>query len=334
MKHRAVRPDFLGPCVTISLGCVLLTALAQTCEAQSGLRAERQILLEATQGTQTIKNGPGGTVYVLTRTVKPPSSLWVSDYSGSSMHMIVGGGSEPTNLRFPKDLAVDRDGNAIVVDAGLIKTFSNDGKMISSFPSDRPQSVGVLSDGRVLVSGMPRDALMFVFDRKGKLLSQIGEPVTVKDAPDPSSNAVLNIGSIVVDDHDNIYYVFRFLLTPTIRKYTPDGKLVAAWHPASSYLDQITEHAKKTYETNKERGNYGGNPVFTTGAFDTDTKTLWVASGPQIMQLDVSGNTIRSFELFLPEGEPPLAAQGLVVDGDFIRASTPLHGTFEFMKPR
>ena len=55
--------------------------------------------------------------------MKPPSSLWVSDYSGSSMRMIISGGSEPTALRFPKDLAFDRDGNTIVVDAGLIKTF-------------------------------------------------------------------------------------------------------------------------------------------------------------------------------------------------------------------
>jgi hypothetical protein len=47
--------------------------------------------------------------------------------------MILSGGSEPTDLRFPKDFAVDRDGNAIVLDAGLIKTFSLDGNLLSSF---------------------------------------------------------------------------------------------------------------------------------------------------------------------------------------------------------
>lgn len=170
MKYRIARPAFLRPCASISLGYVLLlSVLLENCEAQSELRADRQILLECTRGTQTIKNGPRGTLYVLTRTVKPPSSLWMSDYSGSSMHMIVGGGSEPTDLRVPKDLAIDRDGNAIVVDAGLIKTFSMDGKLIGSFPSDRPQSVGVLSDGRILVSGFPKNGLILVFDRQGKL---------------------------------------------------------------------------------------------------------------------------------------------------------------------
>jgi len=258
----------------------------------------------------------------------------MSDYSGSSMRMILGGGSEPAGLRVPRDLAVDCDGNAIVVDSGYIKIFSVDGKPLSSFPSDRPQSVGVLSDGRILVSGLPKDSLMSVYDRQGKLIGHIGETVKVEDAPSPGFNSVLNAGAIVVDDDDNIYYIFRFLLTPTVRKYTPEGKLVAEWHPESAYLDKATDKARKTYETNKEQDSPGGNPVFTAGAYEADTKTLWVATGPEIMELDGSGKTIRSFELFLPDEGPSLQAEGLLVDRDFIRGATPLHGTFEFRKPR
>src|SRR6202158_1756722 len=136
-------------------------------------------------GTQTIKKGPGDNLYVLTRSVVPRSSLWMSDYSGSFMRQILSGGSGPTELRFPKDFAVDRDGNAIVVD-GLTKIFSSDGKLLSSFPSDRPESVSVLSDGRILVSGLPKDGLISVYDRHRSLLGEIREPVRVDDAPDPS----------------------------------------------------------------------------------------------------------------------------------------------------
>src|SRR5229473_5936730 len=141
MKHQTTRPELRAPCGTVCLACILLlSVLSVTTDAQVELRADKQILLEATHGTQAIKKGPGNKLYVLIRSVKPPSSLWISDYSGPSMRKILGGGSEPTDLRFPKDLAVDRDGNAIVVDAGLIKTFSPEGKLLSSFPSDRPQS--------------------------------------------------------------------------------------------------------------------------------------------------------------------------------------------------
>lgn len=334
MQHQIVRRDFSNPSGVILLLCILRLALPVTCNAQSQLRADRQILLEATQGTWTIKGGPGNTLYVLTRSVKPPSTLWVSDHSGSSVRMILRGGSEPTDLRFPKDLAINRDGNVIVVDAGLIKIFSNDGKLISSFPSERPQSVGVLSDDRILVSGFPKDDLILVFDREGKPVGHIGEPVSLQDAPGPGFNAVRNIGHIVVDDDDNIYYIFRFLVPPTIRKYTPEGKLTAEWHPHSAYLDKVIEHAKSTYEAKKEQGTAGGSPVFTAGAFDNETRTLWVASGLELMQLDSSGKILSEFQLFLPDGGPPLQADGLLVDKDFVRASSPLHGTFEFSKPR
>src|SRR6266481_7680902 len=208
MKHQIARADLPGTCGTICFLCILLlSVLPVTSDAQSELHADRQILLEATHGTRTIKKGPEGTIYVLTRSVKPSSSLWISDYSGSSMRMILGGGSEPADLRAPKDFAVDRDGNAIVVDAGLIRIFSPDGKLLSSFPSDRPESVGVLSDGRILVSGLPKDGLISVFGRQGVLLGHIGETIGVDDAP--GLNAVLNAGNIVVDGDDNIYYVFR-----------------------------------------------------------------------------------------------------------------------------
>ena len=337
MRHQIAKSDLSVPNGAICFASILLLALAVPSTAQVELRADKQILLETTHGTQTIKKGPGDKLYVLTRSVKPPSSLWISDYSGSSMRQILNGGSEPTDLlRFPKDFAVGRDGNVIVLDAGLIKTFSPGGELLSTFPFKTPESVGVLSDNRILVSGQPKDGLIAIFDRQGRLLGQIGEPVKVDDASGPGFNAVLNIGTIVVDENDNIYFIFRHLLTPTVRKYTREGKLAAEWHPKSTYLDQVTTQARNKYEESKEKRDSSGISVLTvltSGAFDAETKTLWVASGPQVLQLDSSGETIRSFDLVRPEGGP-VQAFGLLVDRDFIRAAGPLHGTFEFLKPR
>jgi len=312
---------------------LLLLVLPAGSRAQDQLRADKQILIESTHGTMTVKKGPGDKLYVLNRSVVPSSSIWVSDYSGTSMRRILGGGREPTDLRLPKDLAVDRDGNAIVVDGwdGSIKIFAGDGTFLSSFPFHRPESVGVLSDGRIPVSGFPTNSLISVFDRQGRLLGGIGEPVKVED--DTFKNSMFNQGSIVVDESDNIYYVFRYLLTPTVRKYTREGKLVAEWHLQGGHVNRIVREAKNMHDENKTKGTSGVVPILPAAAFDAETQSLWVASGPQLSQLDSSGKTIRTLLLLRPDGGW-LQANGLVVDRDFIRASSVLRGTFEFFKPR
>ena len=331
MEKQIANSGLRTRCQTIGVVCILLVSvLSRTANAQVELRADKQILLEATHGTHTIRKGPGNQLYVLTRSVKPPSSLWISDYAGASMRMILGRGKEPADLRVPRDFAVDRDGNAIVVDAGLIRIFSSEGKLLNSFPSERPESVGVLSDGKILVSGFPRDNPRSVFDRQGRLLGGMGSPAKIDEG---FLNAVQNMGTIVVDSEDNIYYVFRH--TPMIRVFKSDGTLTAEWHLGAGEIPKQTlEAAKAQYQENKKSGTYSGVQVLTAAAFDEDSKTLWVASGAQVMQLDGSCKTIRNFALSLPEGGPPLQANGLLVDRDLIRAATTLHGTFEFVKPR
>ena len=316
------------------LAFLLVLIFPSGSRAQAELRADKQLFHDTTHGQMSLKEGPGHELYLLNRSVVPSSSLWVSDYSGTSTHRIVGGPTEPPDLRVPADFAVDRDGNAIVADIS-IKIFSAHGKLLVSFPFSRPQSVGVLSDGRILVSGFPKEHLLSVFDEQGKLLNYIGEPAKADDELFPS--AVLNMGIIVVDPADNIYYIFRHMLTPTVRKYSREGKLLAEWHPQSAGLDQVVANARKVYEESRQHKEDAGaghavSPVFTSGAFDSDTNTLWIASGAHLLQLDDSGKAVRALALVRPEGGP-LQANGLLVDRDFIRAASNLHGVFEAFKP-
>jgi hypothetical protein len=298
---------------------------------QIELVAHKQLLLETTHGALTVKEGPAGTLYVLNRSV-PTSSVWVTDYSGNSQRMIVST-AEHAELRAPRDLAVGRAGNAIVVNGdGLIEVFSADGKQLSSFHAERPHAVGVLSDGRILVSGFPKEHLISVYDPEGKLLGELGQPAKV-DAPDPFDARMMNMGYIVVDSEDNIYYVFRYLLTPTVRKYTRDGNLIGEWHPEGAHLDWPVARAKETFQENQKHGQHGSREVLSAGAFDSDTKTLWLTSGQDLFQLDSSGHTVGRFRLTTFSGGP-VQASGLAVNREFLCATGPLHGTFEFIKPQ
>lgn len=314
--------------VRFTAAMIFALCLSTIANAQDELRAYRQVAYESGHATIALKRGPVDRYYALNRGDR---CVWIFSSSGSMIGRISSIGMGPSDLLAPRDLAIDGEGNVIVADASNVKVFAPSGLLLSSFPFKRPHHVGVLRDGRILVSGFPMDYLMTVFDKQGRILGGIGTPAKVDDQP--FFNAVLNMGNIVVDNNDNIYYIYRYLLIPTIRKYRPDGALLAEWHLTDgAELARVVEQAKMRYRDNKQLKNYGGVSILTAAAFDENSKTLWVATGRQLTELDSSGRTIRINTLVRPDGGP-LPADGIVAERDVIRVSSELHGIFEYQKP-
>jgi hypothetical protein len=314
---------------------VLALALPGSVRAQDEVRAYRQIAYESGHGTQALKKGQGDNYYAVNHFDK---CVWKFSGSGSTVGRISSVGMGPADLLVPKDLAVDRAGSVIIADSGAdrVKVFSQQGDLQNSFPYKHPQHVAVLSDGSILVSGFPRDGLISVLDKQGRIVREIGTPAKVVDIP--FLNAIHNMGTITVDAEDDIFFVFEYMVTPTVRKYRPDGTLLAEWHfEGGETLAKNVQRAKGAFQKNKDSGqkagSYGGVPVLTAAAYDEDTKSLWIASGQQLTRLDSSGQEVRTVKVVRPDGRP-LSIDGIIVQRDVIQASSFLAGIFEFPKPR
>jgi hypothetical protein len=316
----------------IHFSCLLIAALClpRVATGQESIMAGRQIAYESGKGTLGVKQDPKtGELYVLNREDR---CVWRFSRSGTALGRISSAGQGPADLIEPVDFAVDRQGSVIVADGWQsVKVFSSDGRLVRTITHRRPRSVGVLSDGSILVSGFPKDSLISVYDSDGRQVRSIGTPIQTDS--DGFLNSVMNLGILLVDESDNIYYIFRHLLKPTVRKYASDGLLLAEWNVASPTLSGTLEAAAKHYAKSKSEKRNGVFELLSGGAVDSATNSIWISSGPFLFQLDTSGKILREVVLFGP-GPRRVSAEGFFLKGDQILVATYSGGVLEFGKPK
>lgn len=323
----------LGIFALLLLGIVLLApdasrSLDVTAE-DTELKAGERVFFESGLRTVGVRRDAEGNYYVLNMRDK---LVWVYNKFLNPTGRIGGVGMGQADLDLPRDFAVARDGRVIVADwAGdKVNIYGSNGVLLSSIPLRRPWSAGVLSTGEILASGPPREHLVSVLSPEGKLLRAFGELIAVDT--DPQLNALMNTGRIYVDRSDNIYYLFVFLPTPTIRKYDREGKLLAVYHPDGERLRQSAQRAQEELEKNRAEGSLGGLTVINALAVDEETGDLWVSCNHAIYRLNTGGETKATYQFKHPQGHPT-AANDVLIEGDRILVISWHHGVFITPKP-
>jgi hypothetical protein len=134
---------------------------------------------------------------------------------------IGGRGEADGELSFPSALALDRDGNLLVVDAlnFRIARFSPDGRWLGSFGAPgtdgsgfaRPKAVAAASDGRIFVTDAQRD-LVLVFLPDGSFDYAIGASGSAAGRfTHPAGISVRDGRVSVADSHNHRVQVFELL---------------------------------------------------------------------------------------------------------------------------
>jgi len=209
--------------------------------------------------------GPDDRLYV----AGSGAEVLVFDAAGNPAGAVGAAGDRPGQLRKPIDVAVDRDGNLYVADAGnaRVEKFAPGGRHLLSIGErgtqsgqfTAPRSVAVDGSGRIYV-GLGDDFLIQRFDRDGSYLDTFGQGTL--------DETMFRIGGIAVDDRNR------------------------------AYATQAMGHALQVFDvatTPVYVGQIGGKPGITAEQFNAPTG---VALGPgRLFVADTRNNRVQVFEI-------------------------------------
>ena len=110
-------------------------------------------------------------------------------------------GAKPTTagITFGEDCDIDSEGHTYIADRGsnMIDIIGPDGTFANSFAAPGPVSIAWLGDGEIAVATFNQDHLVIVYDKRGHVTRDFGDPEQISDRDD--LNRFLNIGVLATD---------------------------------------------------------------------------------------------------------------------------------------
>lgn len=178
---------------------------------------------------------------------------------------------------YPTDPVVDSAGNVFFIDSATddIAWIGPTGKWGGSFRAqERPYSLGLLSNGNILIASPNDGKLLHVYDTKGRKLGSFGN-LKLFDRINDGQNLFLNRGKVVVDPSDKSFFVFKYAPSPMVLEFSKKGNLVSEFGLDGSAIDYNAEAARK-YLDSKPLQEVGGIVVTNSATVDPLTGHLWI----------------------------------------------------------
>jgi hypothetical protein len=319
------------------LAAALLCALAPVvvCAQQiveQDITATKRLYPEIGAGVWSIKRGPAGHYYILVgRSVlvfgddqqkiaeipRPPEKGFR--------------GAPP--LVYGVAFDVDSAGRVYVADraANILRIFSPEGETLLNISFAAPTGVAVLPSGEIVASSASADHLITVFDNRGRELRSIGDQVDFTE--NPTFNHFLNVGHLVADPANNIYFAFNYFPEPTFRKYDRAGYAQLDISLTTVEFAPAAQAARREIKRETETGNVPElKPTVSCIGVDPVTQRIWLAFGNEVMLFEKDGLQLAEYRLYTPAGGRLLLNSILIEPERLIITSDPL-GIYEFPRP-
>ncbi|HEX8147124.1 MAG TPA: hypothetical protein VF591_08100 [Pyrinomonadaceae bacterium] len=231
----------------------------------------------------------------------------------------------PLSARDARALAVDSSNNIYLAGAdSVLRVFNFEGRQLKEFPIPDGGSVGVLSDGNVVVAAPSGGKLLHLFSPAGEPLSSFAD-VKAYDA-DARENEFLNRGKVVVGPSDEIYLVSVYAPLPYVARFTERGALIKEFIVDGDAVAFQKEKADG-FLAERKPNMTGGVTVINSAAVEPATGHLWVAlnglsTTATLYEYDSSGVKLREYALLgaSPSGSRNIThPKDIIVDGASIR---------------
>jgi hypothetical protein len=237
-------------------------------------------------------------------------------------------------LTYGEDCDVDTERRIYVADRGgnAIEIFSPEGALLRTIPVAAPVSVAALGEGEVAVATLREPHLVIVYDKNGRDVREFGDPEQITARED--LNRFLNIGQLMTDAQDHLYYAFAYTPEPTVRQYDRYG--YAAGQDIQYTALEAAPEAQAVRREIQRQEKRGKSPTFkrvlTAAGIDRGNGEVWMAVGNTLMRFDKEGNRRASYQVYTPEGARLETNTILVEQDHLIIGSDPL-GIYEIDRP-
>lgn len=294
------------------------------------LESTARLLPDVGPGLRAIHRDATGRYYVL---AAPGTFLTVYSTDGKPVGKIPPAGSKDS-FALAEDFDVDSSGRVVVADRGAnaIKIFDASWRLLNSFQTTAPTSVAAFSSGSIAVTGSQSRKLVDVYDASGKWLRHFGELTSLADHPE--LNRSLNVGKLLADPSNNLYYAFTYLPEPTIRRYDQLGNSTLEISLVTTEFEPTAEAMRRQiWEQDQRPGTATLKPVVNSIGVDPQSLDLWVAIDDELAHFDREGGRRgETYRTFTADGERMVPTSIIVEPNRLVLAADPI-GVYAFPRP-
>lgn len=203
---------------------------------------------------------------------------------------------------------VNSQGKVYVADSDSgVKVIDSRGKLSTLIDLPQITSVSVLKNNNLVVASPAKGKPLHIYNFEGTLLKSFGES-KIFDSNNVLQNQFLNRGKIAVAPSGDIYFAHSFATTPTVQKFSPDGRMILQY-PIEGEAISLQLRYGKDFLTSKESFCIGGIQIISSVAVDAATGNVFVgmngsskrneisASSGVIYEYDTNGVKLREYAL-------------------------------------